>query len=72
LFAFEGMKRNPVDAAGVGELSRLPVLKTLTLAKQLLWPIIPKPLPVIAVDEPTISMIFGVTPVLFLEQKANL
>ncbi|HVQ56362.1 MAG TPA: GTP-binding protein, partial [Pyrinomonadaceae bacterium] len=60
LFVFEGLERTTVDNAGVGEIVALAgfddveIGETITLADN------PKPLPVIAVDEPTISMIFGV------------
>jgi GTP-binding protein len=60
LFVFEGLDRNPVETAGVGEIVALAgfedveIGETITLAEN------PRPLPVIAVDEPTISMIFGV------------
>jgi len=60
LFVFEGLERATVDTAGTGEIVALAgfddveIGETITLADN------PKPLPVIAVDEPTISMIFGV------------
>src|SRR5690606_17230822 len=60
LFVFEGLERVSVDSAGVGEIVALAgfddinIGETITLAEN------PQPLPVIAVDEPTISMIFGV------------
>lgn len=60
LYVFEGLDRVPADAAGVGEIVALAgfddveIGETITLADN------PRPLPVIAVDEPTISMIFGV------------
>jgi GTP-binding protein len=60
LFVFEGLERTNVDNAGTGEIVALAgfddveIGETITLADN------PKPLPVIAVDEPTISMIFGV------------
>src|SRR3954453_23151530 len=59
LFVFEGLDRTNVDSAGTGEIVALAgfddveIGETITLADN------PKPLPVIAVDEPTISMIFG-------------
>lgn len=60
LYVFEGLDRVPADTAGVGEIVALAgfddveIGETITLADN------PRPLPVIAVDEPTISMIFGV------------
>jgi GTP-binding protein len=60
LFVFEGLERSTVDKAGTGEIVALAgfddveIGETITLADN------PKPLPLINVDEPTISMIFGV------------
>ena len=60
LYVFEGLDRVSADSAGVGEIVALAgfddveIGETITLADN------PRPLPVIAVDEPTISMIFGV------------
>ncbi|HJS52444.1 MAG TPA: translational GTPase TypA [Pyrinomonadaceae bacterium] len=60
LFVFEGLERATVEGAGVGEIVALAgfedveIGETITLAEN------PVSLPVIAVDEPTISMIFGV------------
>ena len=60
MFVFEGLDRANVNEAGTGEIVALAgfddieIGETITLAEN------PKPLPVIAVDEPTISMIFGV------------
>ncbi|MER3430895.1 MAG: translational GTPase TypA [Blastocatellia bacterium] len=60
LYVFEGLDRVSADSAGVGEIIALAgfddveIGETITLADN------PRPLPVIAVDEPTISMIFGV------------
>jgi len=60
LFAFEGLERVPVPEAGVGEIVALAGFDDVEIGETITLPENPKPLPVIAVDEPTISMIFGV------------
>lgn len=60
LFTFEGLKREPAEKAGVGEIVSLAGFEDINIGETITSIDNPKPLPVIAVDEPTISMIFGV------------
>jgi GTP-binding protein len=60
LYAFEGLNRETIDRAGVGEIVALAGVEGINIGETLTLVDNPKPLPVIAVDEPTISMIFGV------------
>lgn len=60
LFVFEGLERTTVDSAGVGEIVALAGFDDVEIGETITLFDNPKPLPVIAVDEPTISMIFGV------------
>ena len=60
LFVFEGLDRATVDDAGVGEIVALAGFDDINIGETITSADNPKPLPVIAVDEPTISMIFGV------------
>ncbi len=60
LYVFEGMKREPVEKAGVGEIVALAGFEDINIGETITLIDNPKPLPVINVDEPTISMIFGV------------
>jgi len=60
LFVFEGLERTTVDNAGVGEIVALAGFDDVEIGETITLFDNPKPLPVIAVDEPTISMIFGV------------
>lgn len=60
LFVFEGLDRMTVDNAGVGEIVALAGFDDVEIGETITSADDPKPLPVIAVDEPTISMIFGV------------
>ncbi len=60
LYAFEGLKREPVQRAGFGEIVALAGVDNIEIGDTVTSVDNPQPLPVIAVDEPTISMIFGV------------
>src|SRR5687767_202188 len=60
LFVFEGLDRTTVDSAGTGEIVALAGFDDIEIGETITSVDNPRPLPVIAVDEPTISMIFGV------------
>lgn len=60
LFVFEGLDRQTVESAGVGEIVALAGFDDINIGETITTVDNPKPLPVIAVDEPTIAMIFGV------------
>lgn len=60
LYVFEGLKRESVERAGFGEIVALAGMEDIQIGETITSVDNPKPLPVIAVDEPTISMIFGV------------
>ena len=60
LYVFEGLKRESVDRAGVGEIVALAGFDDIEIGDTITSAENPQPLPAIAVDEPTIAMIFGV------------
>lgn len=60
LYAFEGLDRTTVESAGVGEIVALAGFDDINIGETITLVDNPKPLPLINVDEPTISMIFGV------------
>jgi GTP-binding protein len=60
LYVFEGLKREPVESAGFGEIVALAGIENINIGDTITSFDNPHPLPAIAVDEPTISMIFGV------------
>jgi GTP-binding protein len=60
LYAFEGLKRTAIERAGFGEIVALAGMEGIEIGETITSQLNPQPLPVIAVDEPTISMIFGV------------
>jgi GTP-binding protein len=60
LFAFEGLKRVDIEAAAAGDIVCLAGIEDITIGETITDPERPAPMPPIAVDEPTVSMIFGV------------
>ena len=60
LYAFEGLKREPVERASFGEIVALAGIENINIGDTITSFDNPQPLPSIAVDEPTIAMIFGV------------
>jgi GTP-binding protein len=60
LYVFEGLKREPVERAGFGEIVALAGIENINIGDTITSIENPQSLPSIAVDEPTIAMIFGV------------
>ena len=60
LFAFEGLKRVDIEAAAAGDIVCLAGIEDITIGETITDPEQPAPMPAIAIDEPTVSMIFGV------------
>ena len=60
LYVFEGLKREPIDKATFGEIVALAGIENINIGDTITSVENPQPLPSIAVDEPTIAMIFGV------------
>jgi len=60
LYVFEGLKREPVERAGCGEIVALAGIENINIGDTISSPENPQALPSIAVDEPTIAMIFSV------------
>jgi len=60
LFAFDGLKRVDIEQASAGDIVCLAGLEDITIGETIADVEHRKAMPVIAVDEPTVSMIFGV------------
>jgi GTP-binding protein len=60
LYAFEGLKRESIERAEFGEIVALAGIEDIEIGDTITAADNPQALPAIAVDEPTISMIFGV------------
>jgi GTP-binding protein len=58
LYTFEGLKRTETNEAGAGEIVQLAGMEDVHIGETLADPEHPDPLPIINVDEPTISMNF--------------
>ncbi|HET8678115.1 MAG TPA: translational GTPase TypA [Blastocatellia bacterium] len=61
LYAFEGMKQQPIERAEAGEIVALAGIEDIYIGETVSAADDPQPLPRIVVDEPTISMIFSVS-----------
>ncbi|MGA2260878.1 MAG: translational GTPase TypA [Acidobacteriota bacterium] len=60
LYTFEGLKHQPVEEAGAGEIIALAGIEGIFIGETVTDAENPAPLPAIQVDEPTISMFFQV------------
>src|SRR5918995_712806 len=60
LFAFDGLKRIDITDAAAGDIVCLAGIEDITIGETIASPENPVAMPPIAVDEPTVSMIFGV------------
>jgi len=60
LFAFDGLKRIDIDAAAAGDIVCLAGIEDITIGETVTDPEHPAPIQPIAIDEPTVSMVFGV------------
>jgi GTP-binding protein len=60
LYAFDGLKRVEIDSAFAGDIVCLAGIEGITISETITDPENQMPMPPIAVDEPTVSMIFGV------------
>ncbi|MGE0814825.1 MAG: translational GTPase TypA [Vicinamibacterales bacterium] len=60
LYAFEGLKRVEIESAAAGDIVCLAGIEAINIGESIVHPEHLEPIPAIAVDEPTVSMIFGV------------
>jgi GTP-binding protein len=60
LYVTEALERVPADEAGPGEIIAIAGLPEVTIGETLADPEDPRPLPVISVDEPSLSMTIGI------------
>ncbi len=60
LYAFEGLKRVDIESASAGDVVCLAGIADITIGETVTDPERPAPLPAMAIDEPTVSMVFGV------------
>jgi GTP-binding protein len=60
LFVTEALSRVPAESAGPGEIIAVAGLADVTIGETLADPVDPRPLPVLRIDEPSLSMTVGV------------
>ncbi len=60
LFAFDGLKRVDITEAAAGDIVCLAGIEDITIGETIADVVHRQAMPVIAIDEPTVSMIFGV------------
>jgi GTP-binding protein len=60
LYLTEGLERRPAEAAGPGEIVALAGIPEITIGETIADPDDPRPLPVIAVEEPALGMTVGI------------
>ncbi|WP_375504047.1 translational GTPase TypA [uncultured Jatrophihabitans sp.] len=60
LLMTKALDRYPADSAGPGDIVAIAGIPEITIGETLADPIDPKPLPVITIDEPSISMTIGI------------
>jgi GTP-binding protein len=60
LFAFEGLRRIDIDVGAAGDIVCLAGIEDITIGETIAQLENPLPIPPVAIDEPTVSMIFGV------------
>jgi GTP-binding protein len=60
LYAFEGLKRIDIESAAAGDIICLTGIEDITIGESITDPDYQVAIPPIAIDEPTVSMVFGV------------
>ena len=60
LYVFDGLERVAVERAAAGDIIGLAGIDDITIGETITSPDDPRPIPPLHVDEPTVSMVFGV------------
>jgi GTP-binding protein len=60
LYVTEGLERRPAEKAGPGEIVAIAGIPDITIGETIADPDDPRPLPVIAIDEPALGMTVGI------------
>lgn len=71
LWTYEGLKRLPVERAEAGEIMALAGLGRVNIGETVSDPASPSPLPIISIDEPTLTMTFMVNDSPFAGLEGN-
>ena len=60
LYAFDGLQRTDIETAAAGDIVCLAGIADITIGETITDPDRPSPIPPTRIDEPTVSMIFGI------------
>ncbi|MCG1011862.1 translational GTPase TypA [Tepidanaerobacter sp. GT38] len=71
LFDFEGLKRQPVSSATIGDIVALTGIEDIDIGETIADIDNPEPVPYVNIDEPTLSMIFSVNTSPFAGQEGE-
>jgi len=71
LYQFEGLNRIEVDEAGPGDIIAVAGFDDVNIGETITVPDDPRPLPVVSIDEPTVSMMFAVNDSPFAGQEGK-
>ena len=71
LYAFEDLRRVPIEDAGVGEIVAVSGIKDINIGETICCPTNVEPLPFVAIDEPVLSMTFSVNKSPFAGQEGD-
>ena len=71
LLGTDGLERVPIEEAGPGDIVAIAGIPEITIGETLADPEDPKPLPVITIDEPSLSMTVGINTSPLVGQSGN-
>lgn len=71
IMLFEGLARVDVEEAGAGEIVAIAGVPSISIGETITDPEHPEPLPVIAIDPPTVKMTFGVNTSPFMGREGE-
>ena len=72
LFAFEGLKRVPVESASMGEIVAVTGIEDIMIGDTICAPDAVEPLPFVKITEPTVAMTFSVNDSPFAGREGDL
>ena len=71
LYAYEDLRRVPIEDAGVGEIVAVSGIKDINIGETICCPTNVEPLPFVSIDEPVLSMTFSVNKGPFAGQEGD-
>lgn len=71
IYQFDGLKRNPVEQATVGDIVAFSGIENVTIGNTVCDPAAPEPIPFVKISEPTVEMTFSVNDSPFAGQEGK-